>query len=183
MREKWKDISGYEGLYKVSNLGRVRSFVYWRGTTKRILKPTSKGRQGEQRLCVSLSKIGKKSKTMRIHRLVLESFISPCPLGMECRHLNGNPFDNKLSNLKWGTHSENVLDAVGHGTHVDNSGSNNGRSKLVDVDILKIRQLGKLGRNGNTGQKLSCREIAEIFNVDGKTIYNIIKNTAWQHIQ
>jgi hypothetical protein len=52
-----------------------------------------------------------------VHHLVLETFISPRSEGLECRHLNGNPADNRLQNLSWGTHSENELDKVKHGTH------------------------------------------------------------------
>lgn len=52
-----------------------------------------------------------------VHRLVLEAFVGPCPEGMECRHLDGNPANNKLDNLKWGTRKENQDDSKRHGTH------------------------------------------------------------------
>src|SRR4051794_38431819 len=51
-----------------------------------------------------------------IHRLVLEAFVGPCPDGLECRHLDGDPGNNLLSNLKWGTRLENFQDSVKHGT-------------------------------------------------------------------
>jgi hypothetical protein len=50
-----------------------------------------------------------------VHILVLEAFVGPCPAGMECRHLNGKGDDNQLSNLKWDTHSVNMLDKKPHG--------------------------------------------------------------------
>lgn len=67
--------------------------------------------------------------TQWIHRLVLESFVGPCPPGMECRHLNGNPSDNRLINLAWGTKEENAHDKVLHGT-VNAPVNNRSRSAL-----------------------------------------------------
>lgn len=51
-----------------------------------------------------------------VHCIVLEAFIGPCPEGMECRHLDGNPANNRIGNLKWGTPAENHADSVRHGT-------------------------------------------------------------------
>jgi hypothetical protein len=58
-----------------------------------------------------------KLKTMRVHRLVLDAFVGPCPDGMECRHLNGVKADCRLSNLAWGTRKENIEDRVRHANH------------------------------------------------------------------
>ena len=55
-------------------------------------------------------------RAMSVHRLVLLAFAGPCPKGMECRHLDGNPQNNNFSNLCWGTHQENMDDRVRHGT-------------------------------------------------------------------
>lgn len=55
--------------------------------------------------------------TKHIHQLMLDTFVGPCPRGMECRHLDGNPLNNRIDNLVWGTRSENVQDMIGHGTH------------------------------------------------------------------
>lgn len=52
-----------------------------------------------------------------VHRLVASAFHGSCPIGMECRHLNGNQADNRASNLAWGTRSENTQDSLRHGTH------------------------------------------------------------------
>jgi hypothetical protein len=116
--EEWRPIPGYEGLYEVSNLGRVRShdqtlnrkngLVRWRG---RVLKPQegSKGHFG-----VNLHREGS-SKTHYIHRLVAEVFI-PNPDGLPLvRHLNDIKSDNRLENLAWGTPSDNTRDAIRNG--------------------------------------------------------------------
>lgn len=102
--EKWKDVKGYEGLYAVSNLGRV-----W--TAKRL---RTKGG------IMSLSAHGKltnvKLRTPGVldyrglHRLVLEAFVRPCPEGMEGCHWNGNGHDNRLENLRWDTKKANAED-------------------------------------------------------------------------
>jgi hypothetical protein len=73
-----------------------------------------------------------------IHRLVLESFVGPCPEGMQCRHLNGNRQDNRLVNLCWGTPVENWQDRKkhGHGT----KGEANPASKLTRRLVQEIRK-------------------------------------------
>jgi len=107
MQEIWKAVPGYEGKYEVSNLGRVNSFVKYKAGL--ILKP---GRMPSGHLSVALGR----GHSRCVHELVLLAFIgAPLPKH-ECRHLNGNPADNRLENLKWGTRSENILDAVAHGT-------------------------------------------------------------------
>lgn len=54
--------------------------------------------------------------TRRVHELVLTTFVGPCPSGLECRHLDGNPARCALANLAWGTHRENEADKYRHGT-------------------------------------------------------------------
>ncbi len=163
MEEIWKYIPGYEGIYQASNLGQIRS----------ILRPRTLG----------LYEDGKQ-KRLSIHRLILETFIGPCPLGMECRHLDGNPQNNKLNNLKWGTHSENSQDSIRHGTffHPDNKGSNNGHAILKESNVREIRKLLQSGRNGKPGRRYSQHEIAKMFNVHRYTISMIVTGKTWKHL-
>ena len=112
------------------------------------------------------------SHKQAIHRLVLETYVGPCPDGMECRHLNGNPADNNLRNLKWGTHSENVLDAVKHGTHVNNRGSNQGRSKLTEIQVRIIIVAYSTG-------KVTQEQISQAFGVSISTIKSILQKKNW----
>lgn len=115
---EWRPVAGFEGLYVVSNTGRVRSLP--RSGTRRDrmygghdLKPA---RQISGHLAVSLSH-DNQGHTQSVHVLVCEAFHGPRPEGSEVRHLNGNPADNRALNLVWGTRSENELDKVRHGTH------------------------------------------------------------------
>lgn len=132
MDEEWKAVPGYEGLYEVSNFGRVRSHdqvvnrkngpVNWKG---RVLKPQkgSKGHYG-----VNLHRDGK-SKTHYIHRLVAESFI-PNPEGHPLvRHLDDVKTNNHVSNLAWGTHSDNARDAIRNGRDYNRQRSKTGCPK------------------------------------------------------
>lgn len=114
-------------------------------------------------------------QTCSIHRLVLETFIGPCPDGMECRHLNGIRTDNHLINLCWGTHSENQFDAVQHKTHVDNRGEKHPLSKLKEQDVRMIIYMYR------TGLFLQ-REIAEIYNVLQNTVSRILNQKRWNHL-
>lgn len=60
---------------------------------------------------------GKRERWTFIHTVVLETFVGPCPEGLEACHGNGDPADNRVDNLRWDTHQENMRDAVRHGTH------------------------------------------------------------------
>lgn len=120
--EEWRPVVGWEGLYEVSDLGRVRSVA--RIVTRRG------GRPYRVRECIRKASVDARSgyaelplcrdgegKTHRVHVLVLEAFAGPRPDGNYGRHLNGNPSDNRLENLAWGTPTQNNYDAVAHGTH------------------------------------------------------------------
>lgn len=119
--ESWAPVVGYEGFYEVSNLGRVRSVEKRvrtaRGTRLRpsVVRKLSANPRGY--LTVNLSRGEAGSRTQHVHTLVLSAFVGPRPEGMEARHLDGNPANNSIANLAWGTHSENNLDRVRHGTH------------------------------------------------------------------
>lgn len=124
MIEIWKSVVGYEGLYEVSNLGRVKSFPR-NGTIKdeKILKPfiDKLGRKN-----VFLSKNNKR-KRFRIHRLVAEAFI-PNPHNYPIiNHKDENPSNNFVDNLEWCDHSYNV----NYGT------ANSKRSKKQSKPVLQ----------------------------------------------
>jgi hypothetical protein len=100
-----------EPAYEVSTWGRVRSAKMGR---LRILKPDRHTR-GYQQLTLI---VGVKRAKAYIHRMVLETFDGPCPPDMECRHLDGDRTNNRLTNLMWGTKRENLDDRIRHGTFV-----------------------------------------------------------------
>lgn len=111
--EQWRPVVGYEGLYEVSDLGRVRSLPRY-GTIGKLLKPGTAKRGGY--LYVNLCRDGR-PLNRTIHVLVAEAFLGPRPEGFDVRHLDGNRLNCARANLAYGTRSENNLDAVRHGTH------------------------------------------------------------------
>ena len=120
----------------------------------------------------------KKRYRKRIHHLVLETYVGPCPKGMECRHLNGNPQDNRLENLKWGTKSENAKDAVLHGTSAgfQKKGEQNHNAKLTED---QVRLIYASYHNGLHTQQ----ELADYFGVSQQHISKIILGNRWTHIK
>lgn len=112
---EWRPVVGYEGIYAVSDVGQVMRVLggVHGATPGRILK---------QRIHengyyhVGLHNLGSR-RTVTVHSLVAESFHGSRPGGQHARHRNGIKTDNRAENLEWGTRSENMLDAVGHGTH------------------------------------------------------------------
>lgn len=120
--ERWLPFVGYEGLYEVSDMGRVRSIdrvvIDTTGKTRRlrgrILAQTKLGNTPYLKvvLCRAPSQT-----TRSVHSLVLEAFVGPRPDGMEACHGFGGQVDNRLVNLRWDTLSENNYDMVRQGTH------------------------------------------------------------------
>lgn len=139
----WKAIPGWEGWYEVSYNGEVRSVdrrtqrgnqtVFLRG---QYLKQYTNSHGYKN---VKLARPGETWST-RVHRLVLEAFVGPCPDGMECRHLNNNPSDNRLENLAWGTKVENGVDRSKNGL---NKGERQNTAKLTAFQVFMLRERPK----------------------------------------
>ena len=133
MGEIWKDVEGYEGLYQVSNLGRVRS-LYTNRQLKKI--STSTGYHA-----VGLYKDGR-SKRCSVHRLVAQAFLPNPERKATVNHKNGDKHDNCADNLEWATHEENQRHAVQTGLWVNANHKNNKLSIPVaqyDLDMNLIR--------------------------------------------
>lgn len=108
----WLPVSGYEGLYEVSDTGHVRSLSDRYGRV-RVLSPgvTESGHRQ-----VTLTKDGHRRKHY-VQRLVMAAFVGPRPQGQVVRHIFGDPSDNALTSLAYGTEVENQADSFRHGTH------------------------------------------------------------------
>lgn len=161
MNEFWKDIKGYEGLYQVSNLCRVKT-LHNRYKGVEILKnETVYGYQ-----IISLHK-DKVVKTHRIHRLVAQAFIDNPKNKPQVNHINGIKSDNRAVNLEWVTQSENMLHCYRTGLEVANTEpAHKARRILSNKEVENIRQLLNSG--------LSTRKVASMVGV-GKTLIGYIK--------
>jgi hypothetical protein len=122
LTERWLPVVRYEGVYEVSDQGRMRSvdrMVPYKDGRKSRFQPG-------QNLRVSPGPTGYPQATLNhngafevvlVHRLVLRAFIGPCPSGCECLHANDIKTDNRLTNLSWNTPSANKFDLVRNGKH------------------------------------------------------------------
>ena len=115
--ERWRPVPAYAGYYEVSQLGRVRSLPRNDRRGRRVVGGMRKPHIAASGYpCVTLHRDGS-SQTHYVHSLVLEAFVGPRPPGAEACHGEGGPSDNRVDNLRWDTHRENVLDIVRHGHH------------------------------------------------------------------
>lgn len=166
--ERWHDVKGYEGLYKVSSSGRVMSLQNRKGPNWILrTRPDTSGH-----LQVDLRRNGS-ARNYLVHRLVLEAFTGPCPAGLETAHLNGIPSDNRISNLIWTTRKENCRHKIIHGTIL--CGEKVWCARLSSSDVLEIRKLIK-------GKHFLIREIAARFGVARETIAGIKHGRTWKHL-
>lgn len=127
MMEIWKSVVGYEGLYEVSNMGRVKSLPRPR-CQGRILKPhINKGYE-----YVHLCKNGKPYYA-KIHRIVADAFLDAVPNKIHVNHIDGNKLNNSVENLEWCTSSENLKHARENGLNITTALNNPYTSKAIEM--------------------------------------------------
>lgn len=144
MSEIWKAIPGYEGFYEVSDHGRIRSLAVGRNRkTGQVLNPAA-DTKGYRHLSLSMNGVVKFHK---VHRLVLAAFRGPSDL--DGLHGDGNPDNNSLSNLRWGTVQENSADRVRHGT---GRNKNTGKEACIRGHALSGENLYVYVRDGKGGR-------------------------------
>jgi len=163
-KEIWKDIPNYEGMYQVSNLGRVKSLKFGK---ERTLKP---GLDGSGYCHIVLCK-GGVQKDKYIHRLVLLTFVGESEL--QVNHKNGVKTDNRLENLEYCTRSENAQHAFDTGLNIGRRGEKNSNSKLTRAFAERI----KYGHQGMTQ-----KDIAEIYGIARSLVSDIRLGKLWKHI-
>lgn len=162
--EVWKDIPEFAESYEVSNFGRVRSknrmVRHNCGGEKKVKEKILSQLILPNGYCQVFLWCEGKRKACLVHRLVLLAFVGKCPEGQEVRHLNSVKTDNRLVNLAYGTHSENVIDTINLGR--------NSRQKLNSELALEIR------RRANNGE--SVKALSAEFKVSTRAISKIKNN-------
>ena len=175
--EVWLNIKGYEGHYQVSSSGRVKSLSrvvecrkgVFVNKKERILSDWNCGKGYRK---VKLSK-DSAEKSIRVHRLVAETFLSNPEAKSEVNHKNGIKDDNRVENLEWATGSENVLHSLANNLKIPQKGSEHGNSKLTEEKVLEIRKIGR---------SKTLKELAKIYDVDMSLISSVLLNKIWKHI-
>lgn len=167
--ENWKPIPVALN-YEVSDFGNVRS---------KLKKGNHRNKVGQEwRLLSQSSDRGYRSVSLPVaghyrrqfvHRLVLLSFIGPCPDGMEVAHLNGNPSDNRLENLKYCSHKDNESHKKAHGTCP--IGESNGQSVMQGWQVAEIKYLAS--------KSVPQGKIASLFDISHKLVSAILTGSGW----
>ena len=160
--EEWRDIKGYEGIYQVSNLGRVKSLKGWNGkkyiSREKILKVSKQ--EISKTYCrykVDLIKDGER-KNLKVHRLVAEAFIPNPNNYKEVNHKDSNPLNNCVCNLEWCDHKYNIKHSIDEGNQVR-------RINTIDRDcMLTLLNSGK-----------NYDDISKILGVSKGTVFNYIR--------
>lgn len=143
--ERWLPVVGFEDLYEVSDLGRVRSVTRtitiagrWgeeQRTYKGKLRVPHKA-PGQPYLRVVLSRHSEKTGRT-VHSVVADAFLGPCPPGQECRHVNCDASDNRAVKLAYGTRSENRSDSRATGTLA--VGERIAQHKVTEEQVIAFR--------------------------------------------
>jgi len=166
-KERWLPILGFEGIYDVSDRGRVRRIKAYKSTfVGRILKPNIHS-TGYARVWLNKDD---SAPDHLCHRLVARAFLGECPIGKQVNHIDGNKINNRVENLEYLIPSENQLHAFRTGLHKPVRGSDSNLSKLTEDDVIVIRSL--LG-------KKSQKFIAKKFGVDRSNISHIARGKSW----
>jgi len=168
--EEWRPVVGYEGIYSVSNLGRVRAEVRIQRNKlfrARILRPgLSHGYQQ-----VFLTNHARVSRNERVHRLVLNAFRGPCPNGYEASHEDNDRANNHLNNLEWKPRAWNRAEPYRNGrTRGPYNAHEAARVQFTPeqyTDILALK-----------GQRTE-RDVAKLYGVTHTTIGRIWRGLHW----
>lgn len=184
--EIWKDITGYEGRYQVSNMGRIKSVsrlekhsrnpLFTRPIKEKIkLQPLDN--HGYPRISFKINSI---SKTFLVSRIVAKTFIPNPENKREVNHKDFNPRNNCINNLEWATPKENIRHALDGGRFVNRpaaavKGEDHYKSKLKNKDVFEIRSLY------DTGLYFQ-RELADKYDVTQILISKIVTKQIWRHI-
>lgn len=163
MESEWHIIVDFP-RYQISKDGSVM-----RISTGRILKTTSNGKYGYQH--VGLWQCNGDGYRKYVHVLVAEAFIGPRPVGLQIDHIDGNPKNNHLSNLRYLSPHENNQASLERGNWI---GERNGMARLTERDIYNIRDLVK---NGNT-----LSYVARLFMISFQHVSDIFHRKRWAHL-
>ena len=161
----WKEVKDFEGLYLISDGGKIQSLHKWRGAEPKLKEPYL-GKRGYY--VVDLSK-KQYRKNAKVHRLVAQAFIPNPDNKPQVNHIDGNKLNNNVSNLEWCTDKENKQHARKSGLSADYDYKN--APKLTEDIARQIKYAEGYHR-----------EIAVRFNVGVSTVTHIKRGSRWNHV-
>jgi len=174
--EEWRPVPGSDGLYSVSNFGRVRS------------EPVAALRVGRQRGRIldchrdskgyrqfQVCRLDGRRTRMKVHRAVALAFLGPRPTGTQINHKSGDKHDNSVANLEYVTCRENIRHGwklgLYRGDHT--RGERNRQARLTACDVRFIR---------DSGSQLGLSQLSRRFGVSKTTIWQVMRRKTWKHI-
>jgi hypothetical protein len=165
--EKWRPCPGFEGVYEVSNLGRVRRVLGLKGCRAgRILKATTL-RHGYVRVSLSANNV---KTDATVHSLVARAFL-PSPFdGAEVNHKDGDKTHNAVENLEWTSRKGNLGHAFAAG-RIRRAGVHNAKHKLTEEQVRAIRTSSE-----------ATRVLSQRYGVTPSVICNVRRRASWTHV-
>ncbi len=171
---EYREIPDYPG-YRIGSDGTVWSQLECRfiGSStygkkwRKMIPDIDRDGYGRVKLCSTTSR-----RRARVHRLILEIFIGPCPPGMCGAHENGDPADNRLINLSWKSQKDNISDKIRHGT--SQIGMRHPFRKLSDDQVREIRAR----RADGEFYSVICKD----YGIGETTVRDIVRRRTWSHL-
>jgi hypothetical protein len=167
-----KQIIGYEGLYEIDSSGNIYSIA--RKGTKGGKVSLIKDEYFEVVLCKN-----SKMKRFSLHRLIAIHFIDNPKNYNQVNHIDGNKFNNDISNLEWCNNSQNQLHAYKTNLRIPAAGSKNGNAKLTENDVKEIRDFANA-----SGRYYGRKKLAEKYNISEAHVKDIVnkRKNIWGHV-
>lgn len=165
--ESWRWVVGYEGVYMISDHGRVMRVLQTRGTRTPKVLSQGIGTSGYKTVVLS---VGRKAETRMVHRMVAEAFIDNDDAKEQVNHIDGDKTNNAAVNLEWCTRSENAI----HAYRVLKKGRKSQKKahrKLTDDQIVKIYL-----------SEGTIAQIGERFGVSDVMVSRIKRRKSWKEV-
>jgi ribosomal protein S25 len=173
MEEIWKDIKDFEGMYQISNLGRVKTLNY-KNTGKEEIRALSLTKDGYYKVRLLCNN---KDKTVRVHRLVAEAFIPNNDNKETVNHIDGNKQNNRVDNLEWADRHEQLYHAYKNNLRKAQKGQYNCNASLTEEQVKEIRKI-YIPRSKEFGTVA----LGKKYGVNNSTIGDVVRRVTYKNV-